>query len=74
MMDGWGMATGGWLLMLAWIGALLIMVWLIVDGGRGRRREDPSDLLRARFARGEISEEEFRHARDILDEPIGGTR
>jgi putative membrane protein len=66
MMDGWGMTPGGWIWMLVWVGALLAMVWLIVAGGRGERREEPLDILRRRYARGEISEQEFRHARDIL--------
>jgi putative membrane protein len=68
MMTGiWGMTLGGWIWMAIWVIALLIMVWLLVSGGRGRERaDDPLDILRARYARGEISEEEFRHARDIL--------
>ena len=68
MMTGiWGMTLGGWLWMAIWVIALFAMVWLLVSGGRGQdRAEDPLEILRARFARGEISEEEFRHARDIL--------
>lgn len=74
MMDGiWGMSGGGWIWMLVWIAALLGMVWLLVAGGRRERRDDPLDILRARFARGEINEAEFRHARDLLEEP-GGSR
>ena len=74
MMDGaWGMTLGGWILMVVWIGALLAMVWLLVAGGRRVDRDDPLDILRARYARGEINEAEFRHARDLLDEP-GGNR
>ncbi len=67
MMDGWGMTLGGWIWMGAWIVALLVMVWLIVGGTRDRGlREDALDILRARFARGEISQEEFERARDAL--------
>jgi len=66
-MDGWGMALGGWVWMGVWILALLGMVWLIVAGGRDRGpREDALEILRARFARGEISQEEFERARDAL--------
>lgn len=73
MMTGtWGMTLGGWLWMAIWVIALLAMVWLIVSGGRGRERAgDPLEILRDRYARGEISEEEFRHARDVLG--TGGT-
>jgi len=73
MMTGiWGMTLGGWIWMAIWVIALLAMVWLLVSGGRGRDRADgPLEILRSRYARGEISEEEFRHARDVLG--TGGT-
>ena len=73
MMTGiWGMTLGGWIWMAVWVIALLAMVWLLVSGGRGLdRADDPLQILRARYARGEISEEEFRHARDVLG--TGGT-
>jgi putative membrane protein len=68
MMTGiWGMTLGGWIWMAIWVIALLAMVGLLVFGGRRRERaDDPLEILRARFARGEISEEEFGHARDVL--------
>lgn len=67
MMDGWGMTLGGWIWMGVWIVALLVMIWLIVGGNRDRTpREDALEILRARFARGEISQEEFERARDVL--------
>jgi putative membrane protein len=68
----WEMTLGGWLWMVIWVVALTVMVWLLVFGGRGRdRADDPLEILRARYARGDISEEEFRHARDLLSP--GGT-
>jgi putative membrane protein len=67
MFDSWGMALGGWIWMGVWIVALLVMVWLIVTGTRPRApHEDALEILRARFARGEISQEEFERARDAL--------
>lgn len=67
MMAGvWGMTLGGWIWMSIWLIALFAMVWLLVFGGRRERTEDPLEILRARFARGEISEEEFRRARELL--------
>lgn len=68
MMTGvWGMTLGSWIWMAIWVVALIAMVWLLVSGGRGRERvDDPLDILRARYARGEIGDEEFRHARDVL--------
>jgi putative membrane protein len=73
MMDGsWGMTPGAWIWMVVWVAALMVMVWLLVSGGRRVERDDPLDILRARYARGEIDEAEFRHARDLL-EPRGTT-
>lgn len=60
------MTVGAWIWMVIWIGALLVMVWLLVAGGRSAPQERPLDVLRRRYAAGEISEEEFRHARDVL--------
>ena len=74
MTGAWGMTLGGWIWMVVWIVALLVMVWLAVGGWRREERDDPLLVLRARYARGEISEDEFRHARQILDEAIGATR
>jgi putative membrane protein len=67
MFGGWEMSLGGWVWMGVWILALLAMVWLIVGGPRERgQREDALEILRARFARGEITEQEFERARDAL--------
>jgi putative membrane protein len=53
--------------MLVWIGALLFMVWLIVRSPADRSAaEDAIAILRARFARGEISQDEFERARAAL--------
>lgn len=73
MMGDWGMTLGSWIWMLVWVAALLLMVWLIVAGGRTEQREDPLELLRSRYARGEITEDEFRRMRTTLTEP-GGIR
>ena len=53
--------------MLIWIGALLFAVWLLVRTPRQREStEDAMAILRARFARGDITQEEFERARDAL--------
>ncbi len=69
MMTGWGeFALGGWIWMGVWIVALVVMIWLIVAGGRERTtRDEPLEILRARFARGELSEEEYEQARRLLE-------
>ena len=72
MMYGWDVAgLGGWW-MLAGMGilalAVLGSVWLIVHrpGSAGTPRSTPEDILRERFARGELSGEEFDEARRRL--------
>jgi putative membrane protein len=67
-MVAWGdMALGGWLWMTFWIVGLVAMVWLIVRGSNERPVEqDALEILRARFARGEISQDEYEQARDVL--------
>ena len=68
MMTAWGdMTLGAWLWMGVWIIALLVMVWLLMRGGeRSTWTDDPDAILRARFARGEITEVEFEQARRAL--------
>jgi uncharacterized membrane protein len=57
----------GWIWMFIWIAGLIFMVWLIVHGAHDRSAaEDAMAILRARFARGEISQQEFERARDAL--------
>lgn len=57
---------GTWVWMAVWLLALFAMVWLLVSPPRHSRPESPADILRRRYAAGEISDEEFRHARDVL--------
>ena len=60
----WGF--GGWIWMAVWIAALLVMVWLVVRSPGGPAVDDAMEILRARFARGEISKDEFEQARAVL--------
>ena len=77
MGSGWGMGFGGWLWMLGGlalvIGIVVLVVWAI--GGYSHvsdRRADSNprpealDILRERFARGEITEAEFEQAKRAL--------
>ena len=62
MMEPWG-----WVWMFVWIAALLFMVWLIVRSPTDHSTaEDAMAILRARFARGEISQAEFEQAKGVL--------
>jgi uncharacterized membrane protein len=78
-MTGWTMGTEAWLWMGAWALVMVVVVWLLVREPHHEQRDDPSTILRARFARGEITEEEFKRANAALDAeppipPASGTR
>lgn len=69
--DSWG--WGGWLVMMGfmalfWIIVAVLIIWAVrsfsggqTGGGPGRREQPrlPMDIARERYARGEISDEEF---------------
>ena len=75
----WGWDAGGWLMMgigmLIWIVILVAVVWLVVRtinaadrrqaDGRGDR-DEALDLLRRRFASGEIDAEEYEQRLALL--------
>ena len=71
MMGGfdWGMGLGGWLWMVLAV-VLVVAVALVVVAAISRRDRPPIDdaaqILKARFARGEISKEEYEQARRLL--------
>ncbi len=60
-MDGWGLGMGLW--WLFWVAALvllIVMVWHLAQGaGRKESEESPLEILRRRYARGELDREEF---------------
>ena len=71
---GWGIGMGlgfGWLLMiLFWILLILGIVYLVklIAGSTKRveKEETALDILKKRYAKGEISREEFERIRDDL--------
>lgn len=72
---GWGMGWGfGWVFMLIFwaliiLGIAALVKWLMgssTGGTSGPREKTPLDLLKERYARGEIDQEEFeRKKRDL---------
>ena len=71
MMNGfeWGMGLGGWLWMILAVVLLVVIVWAVVSAIQGRDRgpaDDAAQILKTRFARGEISQEEYEQARRLL--------
>ncbi len=77
----WGWDAGGWLMMgigmLFWVVILVAVVWLVVRtinaadrrqaDGRGDR-DEALDVLRRRFANGEIDAEEFEQRLTLLQQ------
>jgi uncharacterized membrane protein len=71
MMTGieWGMGLGGWLWMVLGIVLIVVVVWVLVTALAGRDRtaaDDAAQILKARFARGEITQAEYELARRLL--------
>lgn len=82
--DGWGHMggwTGAWgwvgmvLMLLFWFGLVALIIWAIVGSRPGRlpatggpRGDHALTILRERYARGEITAEEFEQATRTLDE------
>lgn len=72
--NGWGMMGGGLSMLLFTIIVVLLIVWLIrsVSSSTGDRpgnsalRQTPEEILRERFARGEIDEDEYRQRQQSL--------
>jgi putative membrane protein len=76
---GWGMMIiGGLLVLLFWGGVIALAVWAIraltrPDGTRDERRLSTNsdhaavDILKQRYARGEISREEYQDMRRDLE-------
>jgi len=69
----WGHMGFGWFI---WLIILVVFVWLIVQiasrnrsgGEGGTRTETPLEILKRRYARGEISKEEYeRMKKDLME-------
>ena len=79
---GFGLAGLLWMLggLLVTVGIVVLIVWAITGLARSQRAPGPTtagpagptpaasplDILRERFARGEISQEEFEQAKKVL--------
>jgi putative membrane protein len=83
--NGWDhMGSWGWAGMLAmllfWVGFVALIVWVLRGWGAGNGPASPAGrpgdpalmILRERFARGEISAEEFDRARQTLEASVHG--
>ena len=76
MGDGWAGGGGGfWMLggVLLMIGVIVLVVWAVMNLSRTGRAvtpdhsgRTPNEILRERFARGEITAQEFEDAKKVL--------
>jgi uncharacterized membrane protein len=67
VMTGWVMGTEAWIWIGAWALVMGLVVWLLVREPHHATHDDPGEILRARYARGEITEQELRRAMAALD-------
>jgi putative membrane protein len=73
-MGGSGMMAGfGWLgiltTVLFWAGVILLVVWAVRNTGASQRPTsgpDALEILKQRYARGEISRDEFEQGRELV--------
>ena len=79
--SGVGFGLGGWLGMLGMIiiviGVIVLIAWLVGRVAPATQPQAPTvqpagqdafELLRMRFARGEITEDEYRSAKQVLED------
>lgn len=73
---GWGGFGWGWLMMIFWWALLLIIIFLVVKwliGLSNQNKEKPEtksplNILKERYAKGEINKEEFEQKKkDVLE-------
>ena len=66
---GWWWGFGGIFMVLLWIGLIILIVWGVTKlskGGGSEIKKDAMDIVRERYAKGEISKEEFEQIKKDL--------
>ena len=66
---GWWMAFGGLWMVVFWGGLIALIVWgikKVTERGGSTPKHDPLDMVKERYAKGEISREEFEQIRQDL--------
>jgi putative membrane protein len=81
---GWWMVWGSVMMILFWGGIIALAVWTVqslirreqgtaqgpsIGPAPGAPREEPLEIARQRYAKGEISREEFEQIRNDLQRP-----
>ena len=65
----WGMGLGMPLMIVFWGGLIALVTWIIVRlvrSGQQPSSQTPLDIAKARYAKGEISKEEFEQIKKDL--------
>jgi len=66
---GWWWGFGGIFMILLWVGLIVLIVWGVMKIGKGgsdTSKKDALDIARERYAKGEISKEEFEQIKKDL--------
>ncbi|HWO71959.1 MAG TPA: SHOCT domain-containing protein [Dehalococcoidia bacterium] len=63
---GWWMLIGSLWFVAFWVTIIYLIIWAINRIGERRTDETPLEILRRRYARGELSEEQFEKMRRDL--------
>jgi len=64
---GWYMLFGGLWMLIFWVGIVWLVVWGAARGDRGRSHDEaPMEIARRRYAKGEITKEQFDQLRHDL--------
>ncbi len=67
---GWGMGSGWIFMVLFWALVILGIVYIVQavsrKAGQSGAEETPLDILKKRYAKGEITKEEFERMKDDL--------
>lgn len=65
MFDGHMFGVGGGFMWLFWLILIVVVIWVIMAGtsGGGPQSKSPLELAQERYAKGEISREEFEQIR-----------
>jgi putative membrane protein len=68
-MNGWWMVLGGIMMVLFWGGLILLVIWGIkklTERPGTVDKHTPLDIVKERYARGEISQEQFEQIKKGL--------
>lgn len=74
VMDGWNSIWGALMMILFWGGLAAVVIFAVRTVSASRegtpRSADAKAVLETRFAKGEISQEEFEERRQVLDSSV----